>query len=147
MTMSLNRCIRMGPFSTVLSPYAIARFASRCSAIRSRSRSHSLSYGLPRPAAMFCMPTLKYLAPPKIAVSALLARRRWGTLVVLSPRSTEDCSHRLFRRALLTPLRPDNVLPSLLGRVFSLHANFFDQQRSHMNVPPNSKCKCTWKCT
>ena len=125
MTMSLNRCIRMGPFSTVLSPYAIARFASRCSAIRSRSRSHSLSYGLPRPAAMFCMPTLKYLAPPKIAVSALLARRRWGTLVVLSPRSTEDCSLRLFRCALLTTLRPDNVLPSLLGRVFSLHALFW----------------------
>ena len=32
---------------SVLSPYAIARFVSRCSAIRSRSRSRSLSYGLP----------------------------------------------------------------------------------------------------
>ena len=96
---------------------------------------------------MFCMPTLKYLAPPKIAVSALLARRRCGTLVVLSPRSTEDRSLRLFRCALLTTLRPDNVLPSLLGKVFSLHTNFFDQQCSHMNVPLNSKCKCTWTCT
>ena len=97
-------------------------------------------------------PTLKYLAPPKIAVSALLARRRWGTPVVLFPRSTEDHSLCLFRCALLTTLRPDNVLPSLLGRVFSLHAlsitsNLFDQQRSHMNVLPNSKWKCTWKCT
>ena len=150
--MSLNRCIRMDPFSTVLSPYAIARFASRCSAIHSRSRSRSLSYGLPLYLTAYLDPTLKYLAPPKIAVSALLARRRWGTPVVLSPRSTEDHSLCLFRCALLTTLRPDNVLPSLLGRVFSLHAlsitaNLFDQQRSHMNVLPNSKWKCTWKCT
>ena len=142
--MSLNRCIRMDPFSTVLSPYAIARFASRCFAIHSRSRSRSLSYGLPLYLTAYLDPTLKYLAPLKIAVSALLARRRWGTPVVLFPRSTEDHSLCLFRCALLTTLRPDNVLPSLLGRVFSLHAlsitaNLFDQQRSHMNVLPNSK--------
>ena len=148
LTMSLNRCIRMGQFSTMHIPSCLrTRLRDSYSAIRSRSRSRSLSYDSPRPAAMFCMPTLKYLAPPKIAVSALLARRRWGTPVVLSPHSTEDRSLCLFRCALLTTLRPDNVLPSLTGRVFSLHANFFDQQRSHMNVSPNSKCKCTWKCT
>ena len=59
LTMSLNRCIlKNGPIFnnaySVPSPYAFARFVSRCSAIRSRSRS--LSYGSPRPAPIVFTP-------------------------------------------------------------------------------------------
>ena len=131
--MSLNRCIRMGPFSTMHIPSCLRtrlRDSYRDAPPLARDRGLALylrAYlDLRRSSllSMFCLPTLKYLAPPKIAVSALLARRRWGTPVVLSPRSTEDRSLCLFRCALLTTLRPDNVLPSLLGRVFSLHAFF-----------------------
>ena len=149
--MSLNHCIRMGPFSTMHIPSCLRmrlRDSYRDAPPFARDRSLALyltahldlrrSSLLP----MFCMPTLKYLAPPKIAVSALLARRRWGTPVALSPRSTEDHSLCLFRCALVTTLRPDNVLPSLLGRVFSLHALSIS---STYDVPPNSKWKCIVK--
>ena len=95
---------------------------------------------------MFCMPTLKYLAPPKIAVCALFARRRWGTPVVLSPRSTKD--HSLF-----VPMCFGDDAAARQRPPFATWKSFFPAcslRQQHIRCPAKFEVevhgKCTWKC-